>query len=438
MFYYPDWLQSSPPLFLLGSRAAVSALGLSNASLRIEPLLMALVAAAGMFLAGRSVLSPGFALLGCAVLVFYTAEIEYSHSAKQYSGEVAATTLIMLAAVVYLRTPDRARFYWLAAAFAGLLPLSYAAVFLLPGILLAVAYTSLRRAFGLACVAGVVLALVYVFFIRPNLGDQLRTYWASELESGLSRGVVTALMATIAVTIAGLARARGKPGWREWTQIVCVLPCVLLAAAGALGWYPMSYRTRLFVFPCFLLVALMGVEDLAHWIVKDRRIVSAAAWTAVAVAVVLGIRTEFRSHPDLPKEDVDGAVRFLQRTVAPHDILVVHPSVAESFRLYTAMHGWTSPPVVYGDTGWPCCPRQKPARPGISTREAVNADLDRMIPPGYSGRAWLLYTIRPTHWDWVGLDESNVWRDRLTDRGCAMPKPYLQFENLAITLAICP
>jgi hypothetical protein len=105
--------------------------------------------------------------------------------------------------------------------------------------------------------------------------------------------------------------------------------------------------------------------------------------------------------------------------------------------LYATMLGWTRPPVIYGDTGWPCCPRDKIARPGISTRQAVVEDLDRMIPPGHSGRAWLLYTIRPTHWDWVGLDESNVWRDHLTDRGCKMPKPYLQFENLAITLAVC-
>jgi hypothetical protein len=437
MFYYPEWLQSSPPLFLLGSRAAVHAMGLSNALLRIEPLVMALVAAMGMFAVSKRVLSPGFALLGCALLVFFTAEIEYSHSAKQYSGEVAATTLILLAAVAYLRTPDRSRFCWLAAAFALLLTLSYAAVFLLPGILFAVFYTSPRRGLGLACVAGAMLALLFIFFIRPNLGDQLRAYWASEPESGLSRGVLAALIAMLVVTLAGLVRARGRPGWREWTQIVCVLPCVLLAVAGAFGWYPMSYRTRLFVFPCFLLVGLMGAQDLAQWLLKDRRVVNAAAWAAMAAAVLLGIRTELRSHPYLPKEDVDGAVRFLQRTVAPSDILVVHPSVGESFRLYAAMHGWTSPPVAYGDTGWPCCPRQKISRPGISTRRAVNADLDRMIPPGYSGRAWLLYTIRPTHWNWVGLDESNVWRDRLTDRGCAMPKPYLQFENLAITLAIC-
>ena len=435
MFYYPEWLQSSPPMFLLASRAAVHLLGLSNASLRTVPLLMALAATAAMFAVARRVLSPAFAALACALLVFYTAEIEYSHSAKQYSGEVAATTAILFAAVAYLQKLDGSRFRWLAAVIAVALPFSYASIFLLPGIVLAIAYAGPRRALVLTGIAGAVLAILYAFFIRPNLGYQLRAYWASEPESGLSRGVLAALIAMIAIMLVGIARSHGKLSWREWIQVICVLPCILLAIVGAFGWYPMSYRTRLFLFPCFLLVALMGLEDLAIWTLNRRA--NAAAWLALAVAVVFGIRTELRSHLDRPKEDVDSAVSFLQRTVGPDDLLIVHPSVGESFRLYAAMHDWNSPPVIYGDTGWPCCPRGKIARPGMSTRQAVINDLDRMIPPGNSGRAWLLYTIRPTHWDWVGLDESNVWRDHLTDRGCRMPKPYLQFENLAITLAVC-
>jgi hypothetical protein len=437
MFYYPEWLQSSPPLFLLASRTAVRLLGLSNTSLRVVPLLLALIATAAMFAVARRALSPAFAALACVLLIFYTAEIEYSHSAKQYSGEVAATTVVLLAAAAYLQKPERSRFRWLAAAVVAALPFSYASVFLLPGIVLAIGYTSPRRALALTGVAGAVLATLYVFFIRPNLGYQLRAYWASEPESGLSRGVLAAVIAMIAVALVSVARSHGKPSWREWTQIVCVLPCILLAVVGAFGWYPMSYRTRLFLFPCFLIPALMGLEDLAALFFRNSA-ANAAAGLALAVAVVFGIRSEVHSHPDRPKEDVDGAVRFLQRTVAAGDLLIVHPSVGESFRLYAAMHGWTSAPVRYGDTGWPCCPRGKIARPGISTRQAVIADLDRMVPPGYSGRVWMLYTIRPTHWDWVGLDESNVWRDHFTDRRCAMPKPYLLFENLAITFAVCP
>jgi uncharacterized membrane protein len=174
MFYYPEWLQSSPPLFLLASRTAVRLLGLSNTSLRVVPLLLALIATAAMFAVARRALSPAFAALACVLLIFYTAEIEYSHSAKQYSGEVAATTVVLLAAAAYLQKPERSRFRWLAAAVVAALPFSYASVFLLPGIVLAIGYTSPRRALALTGVAGAVLATLYVFFIRPNLGYQLR------------------------------------------------------------------------------------------------------------------------------------------------------------------------------------------------------------------------------------------------------------------------
>ena len=72
-----------------------------------------------------------------------------------------------------------------------------------------------------------------------------------------------------------------------------------------------------------------------------------------------------------------------------------------------------------------------------STSEAVVHDLQRMIPAGYSGRIWLLYTIRPTHWDWTGFDESKLWRSYLAEHGCLVSPPNRRFENLAITFAEC-
>ena len=44
MFYYPNWLQTSPPLFLLLARIAIGVFGLSTVVLRSVPLLLSLVA----------------------------------------------------------------------------------------------------------------------------------------------------------------------------------------------------------------------------------------------------------------------------------------------------------------------------------------------------------------------------------------------------------
>jgi hypothetical protein len=289
----------------------------------------------------------------------------------------------------------------------------------------------------LAALSGAVLAILYILMIRPNVASELGAYWASDFENGFTKGALIALATGIAITAFSIMRSKGKFETREWVQIVCVLPCVLLAIASALGWYPLSYRTRLFVVPGFVLIVTMAAEELLrHFFAKQKGVI-VAVWAAIAVTVLLGIRGHIRSVPDLPKEDVDGAVRFLKSAVPSNDLLLVHPSVGETFRLYADMHAWMAPPVVYGDTGWPCCPRGKDARAFSSTNEAVVRDLHRMIPAGYSGRIWLLYTIRPTHWDWVGFDESKLWRSYLAEHGCLVSPPNRKFENLAITTAEC-
>jgi hypothetical protein len=438
MFYYPNWLQSSPPLFLLASRGAVRLSGLSNVSLRIVPLAMALLATALLFLTAARLLSLPFAVLATSLLAFFVAEVEYSHTAKQYSGEVAMSALIIFAVVACLQKPGASSFRWLAAAFMVALPFSYASAFLLPGVILAVYFSSKRRALELTLAAAAVLAILYVAIIRPNVATELRAYWASDLENGFSRGTLIALAAAIAITAFSITRSKVKLGVREWVQIICLLPCILFAIAAALGLYPLSYRTRLFVVPGLILIVTVFAEGLCQRFVTNRRMLNAAVAAAIALTVLLGMRAHLRSVPNLPKEDLDGAVRFLQTAVPPKDLLLVHPSVGETFRLYAAMDDWNAPPVIYGDTGWPCCPRGKDARPLSSTTEAVVRDLQRMIPTGYSGRVWLLYTIRPTHWDWVGFDESKLWRSYLAEHGCLVSRPDRRFENLAISTADCP
>ncbi|MBV9398308.1 MAG: glycosyltransferase family 39 protein [Bryobacterales bacterium] len=427
MFYYPNWLQSSPPLFLLASRAAVQAFGLSSLSLRMVPLLMALVATVAFFLAANRVLSGPFAILAASLLVFFTAEVEYSHTAKQYSGEVAMSSLILLMAISYLQKPDQRRFVWLCAVTAAALPFAYSSAFMLPAVVLAVYFKDRRNAAQLAALTGGVLAILYIFFIRQNVASELRRYWISDSDTGFTRGAVIVLAIAVATTVLN----------RNWIQMLCLMPCLLLAAAAALHWYPLSYRTRLFVVPGFILMITMAAENLCRGIFSNRRTAEAIAWVLIGLAVVLGVRSQILAQPGLPKEDVDGAVRFLQSAVSPNDLLLLHPSVGESFRLYAAMDQWSAPPVVYGDTGWPCCPRGKDARPMSSTNDAVVRDLRRMIPTGYSGLIWLLYTIRPTHWDWVGFDESKLWRSYLAGHGCQVSRPNRSFENLAITVATC-
>lgn len=417
MFYYPDWLQTTPPAFLLLVRGAIRIFGLSNASLRIVPLALTLMAVAALIAVGARLLPAAFAVLAGALMAFHPTVIEYSHTLKQYTGEMAMSALILLVAILYLQDPSRRRFIWLTLAFALALPLDYAAVFLLPGIALAVYPNGgMRRAAALLLSSGAMLALLYVFFIRPNLAPVLRAFWTQNAQ-GLTPGLLAALL----FSIAAIAFVR------SWTIAIVLLPCLLLAAANALHWYPNSARTRLFVLPCFFLGVMIAAEKL----LGRRRLVTAGAWIVALLFVGNAAWKQVHAHRDRPVEDFAGAVAYLREHVMPADLVLVHASVKEGFKLYERMGGWNRPPAIFGDTGYPCCRRA----PQTTTNPA--ADLDRKIPAAFHGRIWLFYSTRPSHWAYVGSDEGQLWIRYVQAKGCA-PVRYLTWPNLAVAEVNCP
>jgi hypothetical protein len=470
MFYYPSWLQTTPPLFLLFTRGVIDLFGPSNVAFRIVPLLLELLAVGCMAAVSSRLLSFPFALVTSALMVFHPTAIEYSRTCKQYSGEMAASTLILLCAALYLQDPVRRRFWWLVGAFVVALPLAWSSAFLLPGVTIAVlARGGFRRAGSLVLISGGVLAVLYLVLIRQNLSPELRTFW---IRSGqhLSPGLLAVLILCVVAGVRFL--------WtRQGMQFVALLPCLLLAAADALHWYPVSQRTRLFALPCFLLIAAMTAQDLFVWLTSrllkkrfslplaDARgsvtasesmlafpnrdckgaarslfqqsagSVGALAWLIVIVIGSNAAWKQVRNHENQPIEDFAGAIPYLRQHVAPSDLLLVHASVIEGFRLYNEMEGWHRG-AIYGETGWPCCRRGTATTQGASSEKAVAEDLRRMIPAGFSGKIWLFYSGRQTHWTWAGLDEGQLWRSLLSDRGCT-PGDHRDLTNLTITEVHC-
>ncbi len=417
MFYYPDWLQTTPPLFLLLTRSVTDLLGTSNAAFRVAPLGLAVAGVALMFAAARRLVSLPLAALAAGLMASHPVAIEYSRTCKQYSGEMAASAAILFFAALYLQQPERRRFYALTGAFAVALPLAWSSAFLLPGAAIAVcARGGIRRAATLVSVAGGVLAVLYIAFIRPNLAPQLRDFWIANAEP-VSPGLAAAIVFCV---VGGVWSARH----RNWMLLVAMLPCLLLAAANAMHWYPDTPRTRLFALPCFLLGAVIVVQHLVRW---PR--MGTVAWVVLIAAGSQAAWKQVSEHRNRTEEDYAGAVQYLKKHVAPADLLLIHASLIEGFKLY-----WPESHAVFGDTGRPCCGRGHFTR--LSSRQAVLEDLDRKIPKGFSGRLWLLYSTRDTHWHYVGLDEGKLWRSHIWDKGCP-PGPYLAFANLAISPMNC-
>jgi hypothetical protein len=436
MFVYPEWLQTSPPLFLLFSRGVVGLVGLSNIGFRVVPLAFALIACCAMFSLSRRVLSLPSAVLASALMAFNPAVIEYSHSTKQYSGEVAATVLVLLALVRYLESPTRREYLLLTTTLVAGLFAAYPVSFLLPGALVAVYSTSVRKAVWLGMAAGAALLTLWMFFIRPNTAPELRAFWAADADALFTPGLIAAAAAVFAISIHLVATYfRDSFGARQWVQFLCAMPCVLLAIASVSNWYPATQRMRLWVLPCFVLLCVVSTEDLL-----GKRF--PRSWGAMALGFALffaaiNVRSQIRERRDLPEEDLSGAFQALKDRVGPSDLLLVHAAAREGFRLYSAINGgWGGPAPVYGSTGWPCCARGKDARPGRSSEAAVATDINSMIPSGFSRRVWLFYPTRPSHWSYVGVNEGNLWRKFTWEKGCP-PGPYIALKNLAISPMNC-
>jgi hypothetical protein len=440
MFIYPDWLQTSPPLFLLLSRGAVRIAGLSNTVFRIVPLGLALVASGAMFGLSRRVLSLPWAVLATSLVVFHPAFIEYSHSGKQYSGEVAATVMVLLVTVRYLQRPTRWGYFLLVAVVVLGLTLAYPVVFLLPGLLVCGRFqdesgpaaglqAGMPAPHLLTVAAAVTMLVLWAFFIRPNTAPELRVFWAADADSLFTPGLIGAALFVLLLSVWILTHARGT---RQWIQLLCAIPCLLLAIASVAGWYPATQRMRLWALPCFVLLCLMSAEDL----MRNTRIGRVLPLALAFVFVAVNVRSQIHDHRDQTEEDFAGAFAYLKSHAGQTDLLLVHAAAREGFLLYSKIQGWNGPPPVYGDTGWPCCARGKNALPGRSSEASVIADINAMIPPGFGGRIWLFYPTRPSHWRYTGLNEGDLWRKLVWEKHCP-PGPYMAFKNLAVSPMEC-
>ena len=481
MFYYDFWLQTSPPLFLLLERATVASLGLSNLALRLIPLLMGIAAIASMIALSWHLLSRQHALL--TLFVLSGPAIEYSQTLKQYSSELAITTTILLATILYLERPTRRRFGLLTGIIVIGSFAAYPVAFIWPGMVLVLFLrgkrsqplrstwfrsTDFKRGVLLSLIAGACLIVEYWLFAVPNVSPVLRSEFSQGVRDAGFASVIASnvyallsdlpipgrlierawlgsgLTGTLLLVGFGLAYLRFRRGERRWLEIqtICLLPCLLCSVAKWFNLYVMSTRTRLFLVPCVVVVLISSLQlisefVLGRWNFPTQRLLGRAALGGITiVALASGVHRAPSVALTARYEDMDGAVSFLRSQVQSEDLLWVHSTCSEAFKLYTRMFQWTDVPAKLGHTGWPCCPRGVPNMNGTSTESAVRNDFGGGVPTAFSGRIFLLYTGRTDHWTFVGLDEPKVMKTILQERGCSeLPAP--RFQNVVVNIFAC-
>ena len=197
MFFYDTWLQTTPPLFLFLARMVVKLLGASNYTLRLLPFLFGMAAVViTACLALRFFRFPAAILCMILVAMAPTA-IRYSLELKQYTGDMAFTSAILLALWLYLEENHRA-YGWIIALFAGGIFLSHTSVMFVPLAACVLLFgrpdlpqtARIRRCVLFLILAGVLGGLQYFYFAKPNIVSNLKTFWDQGFLHSFRPGVV--------------------------------------------------------------------------------------------------------------------------------------------------------------------------------------------------------------------------------------------------------
>ncbi|MGO9087242.1 MAG: glycosyltransferase family 39 protein [Terriglobales bacterium] len=490
MFHYDAWLQTTPPLFLLLVRGTVHLAGVSVASFRAVPFGLSVLSLVLIARLSRLTLRAPFAVLCTTLLALSPPAVVFSKEVKQYSGDVAASCLLLLVLWRYLEQPDRKRYVYLTVAVAVALLLSYPAVTFVPGAIAIVAAVEpldgdhanawknrIPRVSILGTLAALLCIVNYWFFVKPNTSALLTDYWSdgyprfghlkdiarfyAEYFLGMgvyfylpiatknlfrsmlsSAGHLPLLLIAIATMVgAALAPAALRRNRRHLQALaLCFMPLITLAVLNLLHLYPVnSRRLTLFMLPCMALAAAIVLQSMWDTLSKRMGEKTISLFSAlitlscIGIVFVAGIHSDQWSNYWFEDEDTAGAFRYLRSHAAPDDTIYIHASIAEPAKLYFRILRWNPPDVRYGNTGWGCCPRNPEPRPDAasSKRDYVVQDFERVMEGKRAERLWLVFTARNGHWGEVGRDEPQIIASYLYGIGCRKEQE-ARFANEAL------
>jgi hypothetical protein len=475
--YYDDWLQTTPPLFIALSRLVTAVFGTSNAAFRGLPALSAIVSVLLFSFVALRLLKPSFAMIAILLFVFSPRVILYSQSLKQYSTDVLSAISLLALGYLYIEKRDDRWFYCLLAAFVVLGFLSYPAMLFLPYLLYAaitkVNFQSITnrtqgpirpnwRQFSLVVALAVfVFGTNYWFFIAPNKTSALAEFFPEGFYQGQSLaeflefygerlltltgifffgGSAVLRVVTVLITVIGFIHLwMSQTKWPRLetfqTAVLLTAPIAGIVVLNLLGFFPLpgfDHRILLFVFPITVLAFCLGLQFLANlasrlissrWASVKATSVENVLGSAVFVGL-LGLVWLFFNTVGLKPffaeeyEDSEKAIAYLAQRLQANDVLYIHATMREQFKLYNR-----APPVttriVYGKIGMPCCPRKDYRSPQQESAKDFADEILALSGVAAGRFLWLLITDRALNRVYARRDEIEIFERGLADRGCA-------------------
>lgn len=349
------WGDNHHPLYALLAHVTRGIFGESAWSVRLPAFLFGVGAIPALYALARRLVRQREALLACALLAVSYHHVWFSQNARGYSAMAFFAIVLTWLALRGLSDGGVRVWLWYAvlAALAAFTHLT--AVFIVVGHAIAIAIfllfiarnspslgTILRRATIGFAVAAVCTLLLYAamlpqvidyFVNRPsNLVGVSTTRWAA-LETvrvlllGLSGGIIAAGVAALA--LGALCIGSGVVSmWRRAPAFVLLLIMpMLVTVAGAFAARGTMYpRFFFFAIGPTLIVVVRGGFAIAEWIARRSpwRVFANGdrlATAAVAAVIVLSAASLIPNYR-YPKQDFEGAMRYVLATKGPSDAVV--------------------------------------------------------------------------------------------------------------------
>ena len=483
MFFFTGWVQTTPPGVLLLLRALHTLGGVGVDHLRWLPIACSVLTLLLFARLAAHLLSAGFVLLACAVVALSPEVLWYGAQIKQYTFDMLAMTVSLLLGLAYIRAPSALGLRLWFAGYGLAIGVSFPAAFTLP-VMVVVAglngrghtwHARLRDVMPLAICAALVTAGLYLTFVRPNAGlDNLGAFWAQGFLSSSGYSPAFFLRKTLAVMLEfthldlvtparavaaviglmiGSAALWRLPGYRRAQRaglvaLVC-LPIINTLAANLLGLYPLSeFRLVSFLVPCLVLLPTAAFERITAsglaWLSPLHRRRAAFIF---ATAVALGAALHLTASAGLPfgvaqpqgavfqwegNMDMRPVVNYLRDVDTLARPVFVHAAYQQLFEVYTQQHRLQAP-VLYGQSGWPCCIPGRAWRGAAFDGAEINREVARLIgqfPPGP------MYFVLVTHAFQPKRDAAHFYVEALAAHHCATTWR-TNFGRIALLKAQC-
>jgi hypothetical protein len=374
--------QAAPDVFLLVEKAATTLFGSSEYALRLFPLLCGLASVPLFAILARSLLRPAASVLATLLFAAAAGPVYYASEVKQYSGDLAATVILLLLAPNFLG-PRLTRRRGAAVALGGTaaILISHPSVFVSGTVaLVATVRWTVRRerpdAWALTALgswlsaSGLLIGLslrgaqhleslagagssIYVHPLAS--GDRLQ--WLRSLVGSFNRLLGFSSSVHLRYVFWGilllmLVGAATLAIRRPWLAAILVGPSALMTVASTADKYPIFDRTLLFLVPVAAILVAQGAAGLVGLISPIALRRTAAAALTVGVLLLPTVKAaEHLVHPQ-KREEIRPTLSYLRAHWHPGDTLYVSYQSQFAMRYYLQCSCFAPAEVTADDLRW--------------------------------------------------------------------------------------